>query len=184
MSNYHMLCWIEAANDPLLTKENLNMQTARESIIERIGWKIYQYIPVIVLLGMFMCVAYSIIALLIAIFIPPLDVSFTRDENPSMPCGIEDRYVVVTNNSSSPINLEGWRVTHSGEPYTFPNHWLQPSESIKLWRGSGTDDTDNLYAGHSRDAWRFDYGLTVESKNRFGVLRLHSFIGVNCDPLW
>lgn len=159
------------------------MLTEPEGRIIRILDKILTYISVVIILSIFICATFTIIDRLLSL-LPQDGLSFTLAENPSMPCGIENRYVVVTNNSSSPINFEGWRVTNSGEPYILPNRWLQPSESIKLWSGSGTDDTDNLYARHSRDAWRFDYGLTVESKNLFGVLSLHSFIVVNCDPLW
>lgn len=162
------------------------MQLEPEGRVAKILDKMLSYIAGAIILSISICGASSMISGLVnGIFSSPSpNVSFTRDENPAMPCGIEDRYVVVTNNSSSAVNLEGWRVTNSGKTYTFPNRWLQPSESIKLWSGSGTDDTHNLYAGQSRDAWRFSYGLTVESKKLFGGVSLHSWQIMKCDPVW
>lgn len=93
-----------------------------------------------------------------------------------MPCRIENRYVVVTNTSFIPFNLEGWRL----DGYTLPSRWIWPGQSIKLWSGSATSDFYNLYADDSSDTWTIG-GIRVESRDLFGVASFHSFIGKTCD---
>jgi|GEM_PF-4422614 hypothetical protein len=77
------------------------MLTEPEGRIIRILDKILSYISVVIILSIFIYATFTIIDRLLSL-LPQDSVSFILAENPSMPCRIENRYVVVTNTSFIP----------------------------------------------------------------------------------
>lgn len=112
-----------------------------------------------------------------------LDVNLNLVENPVSPCGPNYSYVVITNNTFIPLSMEEWQLSDIYGPYSFPNRWIWPGQSINLWSGSGTDDQDNLYAGRSIPVWN-RYEMTFEVSNLYGLTGFTSWQNWTCDPFW
>jgi competence protein ComEC len=68
---------------------------------------------------------------------------------------LNDEYIVLANTRSTALDLTGWSIEDAaGHEYTFPDGFtLDPSASVTLYSGSGTDTADELYWGSERAIW-------------------------------
>jgi LysM repeat protein len=68
--------------------------------------------------------------------------------------------VEIVNESDQPANLQGWRVQKEGGPeYVFGEMFIFPGQGIRLFSGSGVDDTIKRYWNQSAAVWQS--GATV-----------------------
>jgi hypothetical protein len=77
-----------------------------------------------------------------------------------------DEWIEITNNSSDDIDMENWliRSESSGLVYNFPDNFtLDEDDSVRVWSGSGSNSSSNLYWGLTEDevdnegAWDDDH---------------------------
>ncbi|QCC51425.1 MBL fold metallo-hydrolase [Halapricum salinum] len=81
---------------------------------------------------------------------------------------LNDEYIVFENTGDESIDLSGWTVTDdAGHTYTFPAFTLDPSATVTLRTGSGTDTATDLYWGASSPIWN-NAGDTVIVTNSTG----------------
>lgn len=163
------------------------MQLEQEGYLLKNARITLNYIPEIVFLIIFTYVVYNNIDNIMDNIMGNLfysNISFSVGENPSMPCGLDYSHVVVTNNTLFPLNMAEWRFGVGDERYTFPDRWLWPGQSIKVWNGVGIDDQENLYVGHSKNIWRGYEVMTLEVSNLYGLVGFSYQYSRTCDPLW
>ncbi|WP_237705090.1 lamin tail domain-containing protein [Thermococcus zilligii] len=83
---------------------------------------------------------------------------------------LNGEYVVLKNIGKTPVNLRGWKIEDSdGNAYTFPDIILEPGGKIKLYSGSGMNNSTDLYWGSEVPVWDND-GDTVYLYNERGNL--------------
>jgi len=71
---------------------------------------------------------------------------------------LNDGYVVLKNEGSSGMNLEGWMIMDkAGHAYKFPPVILQPGQEIVLHTGKGVNTAHDLYWGSGRAIWNNDH---------------------------
>ncbi|UPW02063.1 thermonuclease family protein [Halorussus gelatinilyticus] len=73
-----------------------------------------------------------------------------------------DERVQIKNTGSGELDLSGYALEdEAGHTYTFPDGFtLASGESVWVHSGSGTDDSDDLYAAFGHEIWN-DYGDTA-----------------------
>jgi competence protein ComEC len=66
-----------------------------------------------------------------------------------------EEWVEFKNHDNETIDMTDWRVRdEAGNKYYFPNNFkLSAGARVKLWTGSGTNDSSNLYWGRSEEVW-------------------------------
>lgn len=70
---------------------------------------------------------------------------------------LNDEYVVITNKGGAAVNLGGWSLRdEAGHVYTFPDFTLQPSQSVTVHTGCGTDTATDLYWCSWTPVWNND----------------------------
>jgi hypothetical protein len=68
---------------------------------------------------------------------------------------LNDEYVTYENTGDDPLGLTDWTVRdEDGTTYTFPDGFvLDPSETVTLYTGRGTDTESELYWGRADEVW-------------------------------
>lgn len=85
------------------------------------------------------------------------------------PGNLSAEAVQVVNESDTALNLQGWTLSREGGPiYTFGNVPLFPGSGIRLFSGSGEDNSLNRYWGLSAPVWTD--GATAVLRNPGGDL--------------
>jgi len=81
-----------------------------------------------------------------------------NDYEPNPPDPLEE-WVEFKNNDNETIDMTDWRMRdEAGNKYYFPNNFkLSAGAKVKVWTGSGTNDSSNLYWGLSEPVWN-DFG--------------------------
>lgn len=71
---------------------------------------------------------------------------------------LQDEWVEITNEGSSPVSLTGWKIEDDGSKhtYTFPSFTLDPQATVTLYTGEGTDTATELYWGSGSPFWNND----------------------------
>jgi hypothetical protein len=65
-----------------------------------------------------------------------------------------DEYVEIRNTDSRTAQMKGAYLKDlSGNKYTFPSFELKPGNRVRVWTGSGTKDSSNLYWGRKEPVW-------------------------------
>jgi hypothetical protein len=79
-----------------------------------------------------------------------------------------DEFVAIENKGNVPLNLESWTISDAaGHVYTFPSFYIQPSQTVTIHTGTGSDTQLDLYWNSGRPVWNND-GDTAILKNDKG----------------
>lgn len=63
-------------------------------------------------------------------------------------------YIAIKNTSLFPVTLRGWEIGYGpADNYVLPTRTLFPGETVRVWRGFGQNDANNLYAGRGESEW-------------------------------
>jgi endonuclease/exonuclease/phosphatase family metal-dependent hydrolase len=101
----------------------------------------------------------------VSTYVPPADnnqePAETEEEDMSpveiTEINLEDEWVKITNNGSSAVSLEGWKIMDEAEhTYTFPAFTLEAGDTITLYTEEGSDSATELYWGSGRPIWNND----------------------------
>jgi competence protein ComEC len=66
-----------------------------------------------------------------------------------------DEYVQIENNKNKDVDMTDWRIkAETGERYDFPEFTLRAGKKVKVWTGSGTDTSTDLYWGSPNPVWK------------------------------
>lgn len=84
----------------------------------------------------------------------PREVRIVRvDFDPTGP-EVEQESLVVRNDTSTDVDLQGWRVEDVAlHVFTFPQLVLEPGEEVTVWTGRGSADANNLHWGRRQAVW-------------------------------
>ncbi|MFL7892972.1 MAG: lamin tail domain-containing protein [Anaerolineales bacterium] len=81
-----------------------------------------------------------------------IDIEYAPETNPM------DEYVLIRNQTSSIIPMEGWTLRdESKNIFTFPRYSLISYAYVKIWTKAGFIDPDNVYWGRTEPVWN-DFG--------------------------
>jgi hypothetical protein len=101
----------------------------------------------------------------------------------------DSRYITITNTGSATVSLDGWTIENDRQPYILSAITLAPGTSIRVWSGTGTDDSGNVYIGRATERWHVKNGsLSVQrSPDPWYVLSKRVdvyFLGCTYDLMW
>jgi len=82
---------------------------------------------------------------------------------------LNDEFVTFRNICKTKIDLTGWKVQDSAEPYVFSDFILGPEAAVTLHSGEGQDSELHLYWGNELSVWD-DYSDTLYLSNSNGDL--------------
>ena len=81
-----------------------------------------------------------------------------------------NEYVEIENKESKNVDMTDWRIkAETGERYDFPEFTLRAGRKVKVWTGSGTNTSTDLYWGESSPVWK-DNGSCAYLKDEDVVL--------------
>jgi len=85
---------------------------------------------------------------------------------------LNDEFIVIENQGSSPIDFTGWTVLdESNHRYLFPNFTLPAKAKVTLRTGLGKNSKNEIFWGSRRPIWNND-GDTIFIKDAQGNLIL------------
>jgi hypothetical protein len=66
-----------------------------------------------------------------------------------------DEYIEIENNSDDDVDMTDWFIkSYTGPRYDFPDDFtLREDRSVKIWSGTGVDDSNDLYWGRTEPVW-------------------------------
>lgn len=101
----------------------------------------------------------------------------------------DSRYITITNTGTVAVSLNGWTIENDRQPYILSAITLAPGTSIRVWSGTGTDDSGNVYIGRATERWHVKNGsLSVSPPpDPWSVLSRRVevyFLSCTYDPIW
>lgn len=82
---------------------------------------------------------------------------------------VQGEYVVIKNTGSSALDMMNWTLRDlANHVYAFPTFTLAVGAEVRIWTGSGTNNSGNLYWGREQAVWNNE-GDTASLRNAQGV---------------
>lgn len=71
---------------------------------------------------------------------------------------LQDEWVKISNEGSSPVSLNGWKIKDEGSKhtYTFPSYTLDPGTIVTVYTEKGTSSATELYWQLGSPIWNND----------------------------
>lgn len=96
-------------------------------------------------------------------------------------CAAQNAYVDLVNLSPSAQRYNGWQLIDPAGTIDLPAFRLGPGESLRVWRGAGQGDDQNLYLAQPDAAWTRGELVSVQIKPWLFSAPKPVFTTLTCD---
>ncbi|NTU81628.1 MAG: lamin tail domain-containing protein [Chloroflexales bacterium] len=106
----------------------------------------------------------------------------TLEVTPEQWCA-QSAYVDLVNTGASEQRYAGWDLVDSAGRYNLPDFQLAPGAALRVWRGAGKGDAQNLYLAQPEPSWDYAHeAVSVEGGLWLFQEPRPVFTTIHCDP--